>query len=144
MCDDFDEESINDLDIDKRYLEKQLCEYEKNGYRDALQSESNNEKQIQHYFNYSFKQNTKIGFLIGYLKASIQLNNNYSSFSDNLNNIEQEIINYNYDKLNENDYALIINKFYEDLLKFKHKLEENSSEKVLESLDNLITSLNIK
>jgi hypothetical protein len=29
MCDDFDEESINDLDIDKRYLENQLCEYEK-------------------------------------------------------------------------------------------------------------------
>lgn len=147
MFDDFDDdESIKDLDVDQRYFEKQLSEYRINGYRDAVQLESNNENQIQNYFNYSYKQNAKIGFLIGYLKALIQLNSSQekSKFNDILNNIEQEIINYNYDKLNENDYVLEINKFYEDLIKMKQKLEENSSKNKLENLDNLISCLNIK
>jgi hypothetical protein len=167
MNDDF-EDTTNDIQIDQRYHERHLNEIFNNGYRDAFQSNMENEVYLQDGFNIGYKLMSKIGFLIGQIYSLFEkykFTNNAELYEDNydlikmknlLNIIENQILNHNWEvivkkasDLNDDiELNQILSRFKESLEIIKEYLinynpEGSKSDVISIDLAKLIDEMNM-
>lgn len=156
--DDFDETvSDNDLKIEQNYYERVLNDLFNSGYRDAFQVYMENEQQLQSGFNLSFKFNSKIAYLVGYIRSLLEVRNlkklieceQYDDDDDNIlstnrrltdlmDNIEKQLVEHsNYENLIQNETELneFIKKFESGLNLIKNYVL-NEIDKSTDNNDN--------
>lgn len=165
--DDFEDDN-NDIEIDQRHHERQLKELYNSGYRDGYQITMENETSLQQGFNCGYKSISKIAFLIGTIRSSLdkykftndsdlyEMDHDLMKLKVLIETIENQLItNEKYEEIfknNENVDELnkIFEKFNENLLVIRDYLSSNTNEAsnlssvsiMSENLSKLIDQMN--
>ncbi len=123
----FDGTDSDQLQVDTRSSDRILDNLYSSGYKDGYQLKMDDENLMQRAFAYTYALFSKIGFLIGYIKAIHDLNSVKSAgVLEKLQEIQEVLINYEYGPLVANgtltDFVELANAFNKVLSEFKSEM----------------------